>query len=460
MSAVFSREKTLRKKKLLNVFNIFVHSNNIGGIVLVSATIFALVAANLDSFYAFRDFWTINAGISLGSFTIEMSLKNWVNDFLMALFFFVVGLEIKREMIAGELSSLKLAALPIFAAIGGMIVPALLFHLFNQGTPSENGWGIPMATDIAFSLGVISLLGRSVPVSLKIFLTALAIVDDIGSIIVLALFYPSHETEGSFLLMAFGVIVLLLILNRLKIHSAGFYLIPGIFLWYFVLNSGVHATIAGVALAMCIPSSSSINEVRFYVKSKYFLDKFKKAGNSEVNILANSSQLGIIGKLHSHIKEINPLINRLEHTINPWITFSIIPVFALANAGVVFTDISWTQGVSPLSAGIFFGLLFGKPIGIIISSFIACKLKIAELPDDIRWSHLFSAGIIAGIGFTMSIFIDSLAFSNSALINEGKAAILVTSFIAAVTGLVALRLALGKPEKRIKYKKIREKDLL
>ncbi len=456
MGTTFSRHKASRQRGIINFFGIFLQSNLTGGAALLIFTLFALLAANIDSLKGFHDIWDTNADFAVGSFKLEMSLHHWVNDGLMALFFFVVGLEIKREMIVGKLSSFRLASLPIFAAIGGMIAPAIIYALFNNGSVSQNGWGIPMATDIAFSLGVISLLGSRVPVSLKIFLTALAIVDDIGAIIVLAVYYPSHEINPEFLLYAGAILSLLLIFNRVNIHNAALYLIPGLFLWYFIYQSGIHATIAGVALAMCIPSKAPINEVRFYVRCKYYLEKFKKAGNSEVNILANSEQLSIIHDLHSKVRKINPLINRFEHTINPWITYSIMPIFALANAGVQLNGILDINSYTSLSLGVFFGLLFGKPIGIILFSYLACKFKIADLPKDVRWSHLLSVGIIAGIGFTMSIFIDSLAFSNETLINEGKAAVLFTSVIAALIGVISLRLSLDKPVLKVKYKKLRD----
>lgn len=450
MAFTFSRQRASRRKDILNVFGIFVNNNYAGGVILVLSSVFAMIAANTDLFASFNDIWHINADFAIGSFKLEMSLLHWVNDALMAIFFFVVGLEIKREMMVGELSSFKKASLPIFAAAGGMLFPALIYVLFNAGTPSSNGWGIPMATDIAFSLGVISLLGSRVPLSLKIFLTALAIVDDIGAIIVLAIYYPSHEIHLSYLMYAGLVLLLLIFFNRMNLHNAALYLVPGLFLWYFVYQSGVHATIAGVALAMCIPSKAPINEVRFFVRSKYYLDKFKEASHGELSILANKQQLSIIHNMHSIIRKINPLINRFEHTINPWVTFSIMPIFALANAGVLFEGIPEISAIPNISKGIFFGLVVGKPLGIFIASYLVCKMKIAELPEDLRWSQIFSVGIIAGIGFTMSIFIDSLAFSNELIINEGKASILVSSVVAGLLGVIALRITTSKPKPKIR----------
>lgn len=450
MAFTFSRQRISRRKEIFNVFGIFVNNNYAGGLILVLCSVFAMVAANTDIFQSFNNIWHINADFAIGSFKLEMSLLHWVNDALMAIFFFVVGLEIKREMVVGELSSLKQASFPIFAAAGGMIVPALIYAFFNAGTPSANGWGIPMATDIAFSLGVISLLGSRVPVSLKIFLTALAIVDDIGAIIVLAIYYPSHEIHPEFLMYAGVVLVILMTFNRMNLHNAALFLVPGVFLWYFVYQSGVHATIAGVALAMCIPSRSPINEVRFFVRSRYYLDKFKEASHGQLNILANKTQLNIIHNMHSTLRKVNPLINRFEHTINPWVTFSIMPIFALANAGVVFDGFNSFSSVHNISYGIFFGLVLGKPVGIFLASYLVCRLKIAELPGDLKWSQILSAGIIAGIGFTMSIFIDSLAFSNKQMINEGKASVLISSVVAAILGIIALRITTGKPKPKMR----------
>lgn len=456
MSKVFSRERAIRRREIRNIFSILINRSSVGGILLMIITALTLIAANIPEISSFFDIWKIKAAIVIGNFTLEMTLLNWVNDVLMAVFFFVVGLEIKREMMVGELSSFKKASLPIVAAIGGMILPALIFHFLNRGEPTASGWGIPMATDIAFSLAVISLLGRRVPLSIKIFLTALAIVDDIGAILVLAIFYPSHEIHFQYLIYALVVIAILILFNRINVHNSALYLIPGLFLWYFIFESGIHATIAGVALAMCIPSNSPINEVRFYVRSKYYLEKFKEAGHGEVNILANSKQLNIIHKIHSQIRQMNPLINRFEHTIHPYVTYSIMPIFAIANAGVKIDSISIDTLISPLSLGIFFGLLLGKPFGIFTASFIACKLRITELPEGMKWKHLFSVGALAGIGFTMSIFINSLAFSSQAMINSGKAAIILTSVMATLVGLLALSLTLGKRPKRVKYKKIRD----
>lgn len=415
------------------------HNEAIGGILLMICAVVALMCANIPQLGFLHELWDTNVGINIGSFSLEMSLELWINDFLMAIFFFVVGLEIKREMMVGELSSLKQASLPILAAVGGMVVPAIIYSAINWSNPeSASGWGIPMATDIAFALGVLSLLGKRVPLGLKVFLTALAIVDDLGAIIVLAIFYPTHALHFDMLLYAAIVVLLLFILNRNKVNNPVLYLIPGLFLWYFIFQSGIHATIAGVVLALTIPSKTVINEVRFSVSTKYWLDKFKQVSNSEVEVLANPEQQHILHQMEKNVKNMSPLMHKFEAGLHPLVTFFIMPVFALANAGVAISGDLFTIPVPSVATGIFFGLLCGKPLGIFLFSLAAVKMRIAELPQGTNWKQIFALGIIAGIGFTMSIFIDGLAFSNENLVNIGKAAILGTSLVAALAGCLAV----------------------
>lgn len=424
---------------LKGAYHTFVHSKTTGGILLLICAVVAVMSANIPSMRGLYELWHMEVGFSFGEFSFKMPLEMWINDVLMTIFFFSVGLEIKRELLVGELSSPKKALLPIFAALGGMLVPAAIYAFINGGTPSANGWGIPMATDIAFAIGVLSLLGNRCPLSLKVFLTALAIVDDIGAIIVLAVFYPSHALHLNYLIFAAVIILILLIINRSGVKSAAAYLIPGFFLFLCVFQSGIHATIAGVILAMTIPATTSINEVRFYVGTKSLLEKFKDAGNSEVQVLANSEQLDYIYRISQSVKTMNPLLHRLESKLHPWVNFFIMPVFALANAGVEINGEVISSGVvPPVMQGIFFGLLLGKPIGITLFSYIAVKLKLAQAPKGALWRQVFALGIVGGIGFTMSIFIDNLAFQDKMLIDEGKLAILVTSVCAAIIGLLAL----------------------
>lgn len=427
-----------------NFFNKFLHNESIGGILLLICAVVSLICANVPELNFLHDIWKQDAGITVGNFSLTMKIEHWINDGLMAIFFFVVGLEIKREMLVGELSSFRHAALPIFAAVGGMLVPAAIFTLFNSGTPSANGWGIPMATDIAFAIGILSLLGNRVPVGLKVFLTALAIVDDLGAIIVLAIFYPTHALHFDMLLYAMIVALFLYLLNRNKVRGVLFYIVPGVVLWWLILQSGIHATIAGVILALTIPSKTVINEVRFSVRMKYLLQKFREVSNSEVEVLANPVQQHIIHQMDNHIEEINPLMHKFESALHPWVTFLIMPVFALANSGVELSGGLFQDSIPPVAVGIFFGLLLGKPIGIFLFSLLSVKLKLAELPVGTKWKQILALGVIAGIGFTMSIFIDSLAFEDQTLINIGKAAILGTSSLAALLGLVAVSLTCKK----------------
>lgn len=442
----------MARKKILtttlavrNYFNGFLHNQSIGGIILVICAAIALLCANVPHLDFVQQLWKTEVGFNVGSFGMEMSLEHWINDALMAVFFFVVGLEIKREMMVGELSSFKHAALPILAALGGMVVPAVIYSIFNYNNPdSVSGWGIPMATDIAFALGVLSLLGNRAPLGLKIFLTALAIVDDLGAIIVLAIFYPTHALHFDMLLYAAVVVLCLFALNRSGVNKRWPYGILGIVLWYFVFQSGIHATISGVLLALTIPSRTVINEVRFAVGMKYWLNKFKEHSNSEVEVLANAEQQHIIHQISASARNMDPLMHRFEASLHPWVTFFIMPIFALANAGVEISGELFSLPVHPIAIGIFFGLLCGKPIGIFLFSYIAVKCKIAEIPAGTKWKQIFALGIIAGIGFTMSIFVDGLAFADQQLINIGKVAILCTSLVAAIVGCAAVYFTSGE----------------
>lgn len=389
----------MRRRVLLNRM---LHNSMTGGVLLLICAVTAVLAANVPSMRGLHELWSVNLGVSFGENTFSMPLRLWIDDVLMAVFFFSVGLEIKRELLVGELSTMKKAALPMFAALGGMIFPALIYTVFNAGTPSASGWGIPMATDIAFAIGVLSLLGTRCPAGLKVFLVALAVVDDIGAIIVLAVFYPSHDIHFIYLLYALAVVLLLIVINKAGVRSALVYIALGVALFVFVFRSGIHATIAGVILAMTIPARSSVGDVRSFSGP-------------------------------------DTLLGRMESALHPWVTFLIMPLFALANAGVVIDSSSIGQGVMPaVIPGVFFGLLVGKPLGIFAFSWLAVKLRLADLPAGTKWKQVLSLGILGGIGFTMSIFIDNLAFSDGELVNAGKLAILATSFLAACLGVAAL----------------------
>ena len=374
--------------RITKFFKEFFSNSQSSGILLVFCVLISLMIANSSASAGFQSFLDQSWG--------PYSVSVWINDGLMAVFFLLVGLEIKRELLDGELSNFKNASLPIFAAIGGMLVPAVIFTLFNHGTEYSKGWAIPMATDIAFSLAIISMLGKSVPSAVKVFLAALAIVDDLGAIVVIAIFY-TDEIHWNYLLYSGIIVAILAVLNFLKVKKHIFYLIPGCALWYFMHHSGIHATIAGVILAFCIPASKADNE------------------------------------------EASPL-EKLEHFLHIPVSYAIMPIFALVNTNITFKEGMVDGLFSNFGYGIVFGLILGKLIGINLFSFIAIKLKISSLPDKSRWVHMIGAGLLAGIGFTMSIFIALLSYKdNQDLQDSAKFAILTASVLAGFLGYLLLK---------------------
>ncbi|SIQ94804.1 sodium/proton antiporter, NhaA family [Chryseobacterium sp. RU37D] len=373
-------------------FKKFFNSSQASGIILIFCVLISLIIANSSAAEGFQFFLDKKIGTHI--FELEYPVSIWINDGLMAVFFLLVGLEIKRELVEGELSSFKNASLPIFAAVGGMLVPASIYAVLNLGTKYGNGWGIPMATDIAFSLAIVSMLGKKIPNSIKIFLAALAIVDDLGAILVIAIFY-TEQIHWVYLLLSFGVTALLFLLNLLKVTKIIFYIIPGLFLWYFLHHSGIHATIAGVLLAFSIPTNAST-------------------------------------------VEISPL-EKLEHKLHFPVNFLIMPIFALTNTNITFNNEMVAGLTSALSLGIILGLILGKLIGINLFSLIAIKLKISSLPQNTSWTHMLGVGFLAGIGFTMSIFIALLSFKEQIEIQDkAKFAILIASFLSAILGYLIL----------------------
>lgn len=382
------------------VFKNFFESKSTGGILLIICVIISLVIANSTLGPALENFLSIELGYNSESLHLRYPILLWINDGLMSIFFLLVGLEIKRELVEGELSSFKKASLPIFAAIGGMLFPALLYILFNKGNETVQGWGIPMATDIAFAVAILSLLGKNIPLSLKVFLTALAIVDDLGAILVIAFFYTS-ELHTQYIPHIIGILCILGILNYFNIKTIVFYLVPGIFLWYFVHSFGVHATIAGVLTAFFLPTTPDATE--------------------------------------------SPL-EKLEHALVKPVNFLIMPVFAFANTNIKFQQEMIDGLFSNLSLGIIAGLLIGKPLGISLMSFLAVKLKISSLPGGVKWGQITGAGILAGIGFTMSIFIALLSFMDPAHQVQAKFSILVASILAGTIGYMVLK-TFGKKNK-------------
>jgi NhaA family Na+:H+ antiporter len=374
----------------------------------------------------------------VGDFSISKDLTHWINDGLMAVFFLVVGLEIKREVFVGELSSVRGAALPIAAAVGGAVVPALIYSAINAGTEGAAGWGIPMATDIAFALGVLALLGERAPVALKVFLTALAIVDDILAVLVIALFYTS---EISWDALAVGGLFLaaLVVANLIGVGRTLVYALLGIGLWFCFLLSGVHATIAGVLLAFMVPASSFINPGAFLERGRYVLDRFEEAGEKGENVLSNEERQAALHALNHASYKLEPPLHELEHTLHPWVVFAIMPVFALANAGVQLGEGIAGALTDPVSLGVVAGLVLGKQLGVTLFAWLAVKTGVSELPRGISWRQVYGAGWLAGIGFTMSLFITDLAFSDGALVEAAKLGILAASLITGVVGWTILR---------------------
>ena len=380
-------------KRRWDLFREFFKSEKSGGFILIACTVLSLVLSNSAWGESYRHWWHMPVNLSFGPIALNYSVEHWINDGLMTIFFLLVGLEIERELYVGELSNLKNAMLPVAAAIGGMLVPAGIHFLLNNGTPTQSGFGIPMATDIAFALGILSLAGNKVPTSVKVFLTALAIIDDLGAITVIALFY-TKDFSMVYFSVALGIFLTLFILGKLKVYSLWIYLLPGVVMWYCMLKSGVHATIAGVLLAFAIP--------------------FHKEGAK------NSSYY-------------------LQHRLHMPVAFIILPLFALANTAIVFPTHALAGLTTPNSLGIILGLVVGKFIGVLLACWLAIWLKIGRLAADMNRKYLAGIAALAGIGFTMSIFITNLAFTDGDTITYSKLSILLASFVAAIAGLLLLK---------------------
>jgi Na+:H+ antiporter, NhaA family len=427
-------------EKLLKPLNEFLHQEASGGILLIIFTVVALAWANSPWFESYHHLWHTHIVLAIGNLiTFDYSIHHWINDGLMVIFFFTVGLEIKRELLVGELSSIQKASLPIAAALGGMIVPAVLYVVFNIGGEGSGGWGIPMATDIAFVVGIMALLGPRVPLTLKVFVLALAIADDIGAVLVIAIFYTSEIFIWA-LVLAAVILIILALLNKLGTKSLIPYTVLGIILWMAFLKSGVHATIAGILLAFAIPASARYNTKRFSDKTRELLNKFDGTGEHGENVLSNEGRQTDVMAIEENCKKILTPLQRFEHGLHPWVSYLIIPLFALANAGVTFAGMDIFNAItSPVSLGIIVGLFVGKQLGIFSFSWIAVKLKLGSLPEGVNWKKIYAAGILAGIGFTMSLFIAGLAFSNETLIDLSKIGVLTGSLLSGIVGYILLK---------------------
>ena len=418
---------------------LFMGREKSGGIVLILSVTLAMILANSNLAESYSHFFEQEVGFIVnGEPYLNYSLHHWINDGLMAMFFFVVGLELKREFIGGELADIRNTILPIGAAIGGMIVPALIFLSLNIGTPQTMGWGIPMATDIAFALGVVYLLGDKVPVSAKVFLTTLAIVDDLGAVLVIAFFYTSELSIAS-LLFGLGFLAVMFIGNRLGIKSLFFYAALGIGgVWVTFLLSGIHATIAAVLAAFMIPADAKINESVYLKRMKKLTRRFEKEEPNEVRTL-EEGQVDVLTHIQHDTEIAIPLLQQLEHKMSPIVTFLIMPIFAIANAGISFTDLSLSDIFSThVALGVTLGLLLGKPIGIIVATFLMVKMRWATLPSAITRRTLLGLGMLASIGFTMSMFISTLAFTDELLMTQAKLGIFLASILGGIGGYVLL----------------------
>jgi len=440
-----SSSERSQKKPFVGYFEWFVHSEVIGSILLLACTVIALVWANSPWAGVYDDLLHTYIGVGWNDHIFKLSLHHWINDGLMVIFFFVVGLEIKRELVVGELSSFDKASLPVAAALGGMVVPALFFVALNYGGDGARGWGIPMATDIAFALGVLAIFGKRVPLGLKVFLTALAIADDLGAVAVIALFYTEKIHVGA-LAVAVVFLALLYPVVRLRVKRRGIVLALMVVVWLAVFASGVHATIAGILLAMVIPVRPALSLKQFILDAEAFLDRAKNRIQSGSCIVTDREQLDAVEAIHVRAGDALPAGLMLEHVLHPVQVWVILPLFALANAGVALGGNVGEILASPLALGIIAGLVVGKPLGIILMSWMVVRSGKGRLPEGVTWAQVAGAGCLAGIGFTMSLFVSDLAFDNEVLITAAKIGILAASLSSGIIGYVVLSKALPRAE--------------
>jgi NhaA family Na+:H+ antiporter len=417
----------------------YIHTEGYGGIALFAAAVIALAWANSHWSESYFRLLHTRIGFQIGEFNLYNTLQHWVNEGLMTIFFFVVGLEIKREVVQGELGDVRKAALPVIAAFGGMIVPATFYLLLTWGTPLEPGWGIPMATDIAFALGALALVGSRVPHSLKVLLLALAVVDDVGAILVIAVFYTSKIALTP-LIVAALLFVLIIVMQRLGIQRVGAYIVVSFCFWLAVLGTGVHPTIAGVILGLITPSVAA-SDYRVFSDS---LDGLQERFDRALAAGDRDSAEAVLGHVEQLASQTEPPLDRIERSMHFWSSFVVLPLFALANTGILLSWASIRTAVSgPVLHGIVLGLMAGKLIGILGFSWLATRLGVTVLPSGLRWPHIAGIGLVAGIGFTVSLFITELAFEDALVINEAKIGILIASLASGILGFVFLRLLSG-----------------
>jgi NhaA family Na+:H+ antiporter len=425
-------------ERLILPFQRFAQAEAASGVVLIACALVALVWANSPAGPGYFSLWNTPVVIELGPYRTAESLGHWINDGLMVVFFLMVGLEIKREILSGELASPRRAALPLAAAVGGMIVPALIFAALNDGGTGQRGWGVPMATDIAFAMGVLALVGKRAPLGLKVFLAAVAIVDDLGAVLVIALFYSDHLKLAPLAAVG-GLLVVLIVLNVTHVRRPLVYLLVGVALWTAVLQSGVHATIAGVLLALAIPDRRRIDAAGFVAVARAQVDRLARRAPADRATALGADELESVETLEKACEAVQTPLRRLEHALVPWVAWVIMPLFALANAGVaVGRDGLALAARSPISLGVLLGLIVGKPTGVMAFSWLSVRLRAAELPEEVSWRALFGACLLCGIGFTMALFIADLAFDDAQLLDAAKIGVLAGSFAAAILGLTWL----------------------
>jgi NhaA family Na+:H+ antiporter len=427
-------------------FITFVSVEAAGGIMMILMTTAAMVITNSQFFELYSRILHIKLSVGFDSAIFTRSVHFWINEGLMTCFFLVVGLEIKRETLVGELASVKQAILPAAGALGGVLVPALIYWYFNKGTASESGWGVPMATDIAFVVGALTMLSSRVPSSLTIFLVSLAIVDDLVAVVIIAVFY-SQAISFFYLSMATIVIVALVVMNILGVRNPAPYIVVGIVLWAFVYASGVHATVAGVIIALTIPARSARDTHGFADDAKQLIEAFRNQRSRDYLIHLREENQMVIRQLENMFRQIEPPLQRLEYVLHPWVIFGIMPIFALANAGVILnSDLLANAATSNQSLGIMLGLFVGKQVGIFSATYLAVKLGIAKLPESVTMKHVYGGAVLCGIGFTMSLFIAELSFTqHTELLNEAKVSILAGSLLSGLIGTTILYL-IGQKE--------------
>lgn len=442
------RKEDLHDNRVLRSFQLFFAKTTAGGIVLIIATIIAMVWANSPWHDFYKYLWKSETLVQIGDLVLfKHPFYYVINDALMVMFFFVVGLEIKRELLVGELSTPRKALLPVIAAVGGVVGPVIIYMIFNSGLESAKGWAIPMATDIAFSLGILSLAGSRVPLGLKVFLAALAIVDDLMAVLVIAFFFTS-EIHMVALGWGFAGIAAMYVCNRLKVNNAWIYFFFGFGVWYAFLESGVHATVAGVIAAFTIPATSLLQKELFFERTQAMWKKFKDNMNKNLSHELNEAEQDSLDVMSKGINKMMSPLHRLEHGLHPYVAFIIMPIFALANAGIYFGNFTGDMLVNPVTMGVAFGLFFGKIIGISFVVWLFNKLNLTSLPEGVDFKMIFAVSILCAIGFTMALFVGNLSFPTNPLMEEeAKIGIIGASLVASFLGIVVLTKVLNSANK-------------